>query len=289
MKTEGRLLRVCRLALLIMLAGSIAGIASGRITVSAATNATAKQIESYFGATQQSNGTFILTDGTVFDPIYYAAKYPDVVNAFGNDAKMLIFHYECCGRDEHRFPNAAAEQGYNEVHQIETTETPVQTVVPKAPLSEFEQLVQSILVQQVTPGMDPIEQLRKCYNYVMNTTTYRRTYETPSGDWTKQYATDIYTTGRGNCYRYAAAFAYLAEEILKDDPNSDVKIITGQISAARGGLTPHGWVQITIGGVPYLFDPDMQDAHPGTNYFMVTQKAYPVKPLNPEKEWDVTF
>jgi lipoprotein-anchoring transpeptidase ErfK/SrfK len=45
-----------------------------------------------------------------FDPVYYAEKYPDVVNALGNSPQALINHYTTFGVYEGRFQNAAEEE-----------------------------------------------------------------------------------------------------------------------------------------------------------------------------------
>jgi lipoprotein-anchoring transpeptidase ErfK/SrfK len=44
-----------------------------------------------------------------FDPNYYARKYPDVVNAIGNDPEALRNHYNTCGIKEGRFQNQQEE------------------------------------------------------------------------------------------------------------------------------------------------------------------------------------
>ena len=44
-----------------------------------------------------------------FDPVYYAAKYPDVVAAVGDSQKALINHYITFGVNEGRFQNAEEE------------------------------------------------------------------------------------------------------------------------------------------------------------------------------------
>ena len=53
-----------------------------------------------------SDSTTVLKmpDGTLFDPIYYAKKNPDVVAIFGNDAMVLYTHYVLCGMAEGRAP-----------------------------------------------------------------------------------------------------------------------------------------------------------------------------------------
>lgn len=142
----------------------------------------------------------------------------------------------------------------------------------------------AIIAGVTTPEMSDEEKLRACYNWVMDYTSYKRTYETPEGDWTADYAMDVYTTGKGNCYRYAAAFAYLAKAL-----GFEAKIDTGKIQAARGGVTPHGWAEVKVGDTWYLFDPDMEDAKHVRSYYKLTYAEYPVKPLNKERDWEISF
>lgn len=158
-----------------------------------------------------------------------------------------------------------------------------QAAAPTQPVSEFHRVCLEILSQITTPEMTNEQKLQAAYQWVLAVTTYKRTYETPSGDWTKAYAMDIYSTGQGNCYRYAAAFAYLAKAL-----GYEVRVCTGQISARRGGTTPHGWVEVNYGGQWLICDPDMQDTT-GGNYYLKTFQAYPVKPLNKAADWPIAF
>ena len=75
-------------------------------------------------------GAFIIFDGKdaragEFDPAYYAAQYPDVVEALGNDPAALYNHYLTFGIQEHRFANAyeaaAAASGENIQTQVPAT------------------------------------------------------------------------------------------------------------------------------------------------------------------------
>ena len=56
--------------------------------------------------TPVTNAAGAAADG--FDAAYYAAAYPDVRAALGNDATMLYLHYVNFGKAEGRKPNAAA-------------------------------------------------------------------------------------------------------------------------------------------------------------------------------------
>ena len=50
-------------------------------------------------------GYFVLTDGTLFDPVYYAEHNPDVVEKFGSKDEELLAHYLIYGKDEKRAPS----------------------------------------------------------------------------------------------------------------------------------------------------------------------------------------
>lgn len=163
------------------------------------------------------------------------------------------------------------------------SETLPDFIAQPAPVTDFSQIVMTALTQCISPDMTPDQKLYASYMYVINKTTYERTYETPAGDWTKPYALDVYVNGKGNCYRYAAAFAYMAKAL-----GYDARVCTGQIQAARGGLTPHGWVEINMEGISYIFDPDMQDAK-NRDFYYKTYENYPVKPLIKQTEWSVNF
>ena len=105
----------------------------------------------------------------------------------------------------------------------------------------------------------------------------------PSGDWTGTYAKEILTTGKGNCYRYAAAYAYLAKGL-----GFESRVVTGQISARRGGVTPHAWTEVKIGDKWYIFDSEMQDAK-SKDYYWKTYDNYPTQPLIRQAVWDVNL
>ena len=89
--------------------------------------------------------------------------------------------------------------------------------------------------------------------------------------WEAQDALDMLTTGRGNCYSYAALFACLARMI-----GYDARAYSGRIWGApivvgfdgegqpiyeQVGMIPHAWVEIDMDGETYVFDPEMQMAN----------------------------
>lgn len=156
------------------------------------------------------------------------------------------------------------------------TKQAAQTVAP-APQAgaDLATICSGIVAKYVNPSAGGVDQVRALYNYMMAATEYKRTYETPTGNWTPGYAYECLTTGKGNCYRYAAAYAYLLKAA-----GFESRVAYGNISAARGGLTPHSWTEVNLNGVWYIVDCEMQDAKKDKyNFFMVDMNTYPVKPL----------
>lgn len=144
-------------------------------------------------------------------------------------------------------------------------------------------VVESILASIITPEMSEDDKLLACYNYVINASGYKRTYETPTADWTGQFSWEILSTGEGNCFRYAAAYASLLKGL-----GYDARVATGYIGNRKGGLSPHGWTEVRIGDVWYIFDTEMHDAKNGKkNYYFKTYESYPSKPLKKEADWPV--
>jgi len=219
----------------------------------------------YFDA----NGTMV-TDAfrTVGEDLYY-------FTSDGSMAKNTTVDGNTIGED-----GRVVKEGTTEV----TEEAGSAGVAIRGDRTAIYNTCMAIIAGVTTPDMTNEQKLRACYDWVMDYTSYKRTYETPEGDWTANYAMDVYTTGKGNCYRYAAAFAYLAKAL-----GYEAKIDTGRIQAARGGTTPHGWCEVKVGDTWYLFDPDMEDAKHVRSYYKLTYAEYPVKPLNKERDWEISF
>ena len=144
-------------------------------------------------------------------------------------------------------------------------------------------VVEGILASIITPEMTEEEKLRACYDYMVNTHTYKRTYETPTADWTGTFGWEILTSGQGNCFRFASAYASLLRGL-----GYDARVATGKIGSSRGGLAPHGWTEVLIGDTWYIFDTEMQYATKGRkDYYFKTYATYPSKPLVKENDWPV--
>lgn len=151
------------------------------------------------------------------------------------------------------------------------------------PNSEIMRLTASVVEACTDGSMTQSKQLEKCFNYFINEVSYEREMKVPLGDWTGDYARQILFTGKGNCYKYAAAFAYIAKGL-----GYDAKVCTGTVAAATGGRTPHAWTEVKMNDKWYIFDTEMQDAK-GSGYYKQTYEKYPAGPLEKEATWSVYF
>ena len=94
--------------------------------------------------------------------------------------------------------------------------------------------------------------------------TYQRIngHVTPPAGYTREqwYAVMGLESHQGNCYCYAAAFAYLARHL-----GYNAEYVEGSVPKRSGGYTPHGWV--VINGA-YICDPEAQAEIGGANFYM---------------------
>ena len=151
------------------------------------------------------------------------------------------------------------------------------------PYSDIMKLVASV-VESCTDGtMTQNKQLEQCFNYFINEVSYEREMNVPIGDWTSDYARQIFLTGKGNCYKYAAAFAYIARGL-----GYEAKVCSGTVASAMGGTTPHAWTEVKIGDKWYIFDTEMQDVK-GSGYYKQTYDKYPAGPIEKMAVWTIHY
>lgn len=128
--------------------------------------------------------------------------------------------------------------------------------------------------------MSKDQKLRAMYMYLAQSRTKNKniTYERRYDDnkyigksgWTADYAYQILSSGKGNCYRFACAFGYFAKMLGYD---SYVRV--GQCTSTRGGFTPHCWAEIKKGSTTYVYDPELQFAL-GRDLYQKTYQTYPI-------------
>ncbi len=136
--------------------------------------------------------------------------------------------------------------------------------------------VEEILASCTTPEMTQEEKLRACYNYVRdyrylgrNATIYTKTMPRENA---VTYANKIYTTGKGDCYNFAAAFYFLAKRL-----GYDATAIIGTCGYVwNTHAIAHAWVEIPMDGTVYLFDPQIENYNTRYGISNETHSAFKV-------------
>ena len=165
---------------------------------------------------------------------------------------------------------------------------PQTSAVPKAkdvPEQSMHSYVQSVIAQVTTPEMNNDQKLAACYNYVLAHMKYKRDTAVGSADKIEDYALEAFFTGTGNCYRYAAMFAYMAKEL-----GYNAVVHAGECTSNKGGMTPHSWVQIYYpDGRVLIYDGSFGDSAQGKkNYFGITAAEHS-RVLVTKEIWQPTY
>lgn len=152
-----------------------------------------------------------------------------------------------------------------------------------SPDSNLKYLAASVVGLSSSGDMTQLQQLEAAFNYVASNIYYVRSTEVPEGEWAKEYASKTLSTGAGNCYGYAAAFAYVAKGL-----GYNSRVCTGTVASALGGRTDHAWTEVKIGKAWYIFDTEMQRAK-GSGYYKQTYESYPAGPIEKKTSQSVSF
>ena len=118
------------------------------------------------------------------------------------------------------------------------------------------------VVEKITnANMTKTQKLRKCFDYTKKTYRYMtwRKFRAVK-NWERAYAKDMFYYGKGNCFSYASAFAYLANAV------GYTKIYV----VSSGG---HGWTEIN----GKVYDPDWALVSKVDSYFAMSYSLSGVK------------
>lgn len=151
------------------------------------------------------------------------------------------------------------------------------------PESDIMKHTAAVIEACTSKNMSQKQQLKRCFDFLVQAVAYERSMETPTGNWTGSYAVDILETGKGNCYNYAAAFAYIAKGL-----GYETKVCTGTVTSSLGGRTPHAWTEVKMGDEWFVFDAEMQDAK-GSGYYKQSYSSYPAKPLEKAAAYTIIY
>lgn len=94
--------------------------------------------------------------------------------------------------------------------------------------------------------------------------TYSGVETPPAGtSHTQWYGKYGYENRKGNCYVMAAVFYWMAKV-----SGWEVYLVEGYVPLARGGMGPHGWVEVVQNGTTYICDPDFAYESGRNGYFI---------------------
>lgn len=163
---------------------------------------------------------------------------------------------------------------------------------------ELDKLLANAVAGVVNDKMTQMEKLRAVYDYAKKTFGYLGigTVDTSKDGWEIEQAINMLTEKRGNCYSWSSVFTYLARQV-----GFDAKAIVGTGVSPKGSESVHAWTEITIDGVAYTFDPQIESVYAqryGENYdlFMkqygeaewgykkAEEPEQPVEPETPEAD-----
>ena len=131
---------------------------------------------------------------------------------------------------------------------------------------ELDGLLADAVAGVVTGDMTQMEKLRAVYDYAKETFGYLGIGEvdTSVDGWEIEQAVNMLKNKRGNCYSWSSVFTYLARQV-----GFDAHAIAGTGISPKGSESVHAWTEITIDGVPYTFDPQIESVYAsryGENY-----------------------
>ncbi len=121
--------------------------------------------------------------------------------------------------------------------------------------------VAQVLTQCTTEDMTQEEKLRACFEYVRafrylgRNATLSSSIQIMPMESAVAYANKIFETGKGDCYNFAASFCFLARAL-----GYNASAVVGSCGYVWNSVAiAHGWVEITIDGETYLFDPEIEN------------------------------
>ncbi|MBP0986093.1 MAG: transglutaminase domain-containing protein [Oscillospiraceae bacterium] len=118
---------------------------------------------------------------------------------------------------------------------------------------ELDRYVAEKLAQLIKTQTMPRESmLYEAFKYVRDSNLYLKGsyYRVEETGWEIEEALKLFSKGKGNCYSFAAQMWALARGL-----GYDAKAISGFMSHT---YQPHGWVEIEIDGVMYVFDAEQE-------------------------------
>lgn len=125
----------------------------------------------------------------------------------------------------------------------------------------LDESARAVIAECTTDDMTQLEKLRACYDYVRafkylgRNAAFGPEVNVIPNDRLLEFGEKIFTTGKGDCYNFTAAFCLLARQL-----GYSAEPIVGECAYYWnwGGIA-HGWVEVQIDGETWLFDPQIEN------------------------------
>lgn len=127
--------------------------------------------------------------------------------------------------------------------------------------AELDALIDQIFAQIIKPGMTTYQKVKACYDYLINNASYGggsfsvpMRYTAFQDNLTAACAKAILTSKQGVCDDYSSAFMCMTRRI-----GLQSYTCACQAPNQSGGVSGHMVAFISVGGVNYIFDPQIED------------------------------
>ena len=126
---------------------------------------------------------------------------------------------------------------------------------------ELDKLLDEAIAACTTQDMTQEQMLRACYDYVRGykylgrNAAFGAEVKTPPYEKLLDFAEKILSTGKGDCYNFAASFCLLSRRL-----GFEAECIIGECGYVWNWYPiAHGWVEITQDGQTLLYDPQIEN------------------------------
>jgi hypothetical protein len=142
---------------------------------------------------------------------------------------------------------------------------------------ELTRYIVDIWLKCIKPGMTKSQKLRAMFDYLAEDHNSRFSYSNSkeyayedytymgTDGWTRKYAIEMFSSHKGNCYRFACCFGYMAKMLGYE---------SYAVNGVIGRAGKHGWTEVIIDGTRYICDPEMNYMRPKLKMYMQTYESY---------------
>lgn len=128
-------------------------------------------------------------------------------------------------------------------------------VAPKTSGNAYlDSLVSDAIENATTEEMDSYSKVQACYTYMCQNYSYAYNGNYQYSDQKSiVWAISFLRDGYGTCNQFSASFKYIMNAL-----GYDARLCYGTTASSRGGAVEHYWTVVSINGVDYIFDPQVE-------------------------------